>query len=157
MRRTSIFLLLTAGLGLGLALPADALEGRIVKVLPQFLDLKGRNSLAPSLYERDAYQVYLRDHPDKRSGLRFQVQWKAKGRPAGPLKVRVELRGTTEGNRPREMSLEQPAVKTRSWLGHWTLVDLTGDNYKKFGAVTAWRVTFWEGETLLGERRSFLW
>ena len=53
--------------------------GRVIKVLPHFLDLQGRAALSPSLYDRDAYQAVLRDHPEKRSGLRFDMQWKTKG------------------------------------------------------------------------------
>ncbi len=57
MRRAFIWLLVVGGLAV--ALSAQAATGRVIKVLPQFLDLKGRNSLTPSLYERDVYQAYL--------------------------------------------------------------------------------------------------
>src|SRR5207249_4815919 len=57
-----VLCLLTCGVG-------QAAAGRVVKVLPQFLDLKGRNTLSPSLYERDAYQAVLRRHPEQRSGM----------------------------------------------------------------------------------------
>jgi hypothetical protein len=134
-----------------------ATAARIVKVLPQFVDLKGRNSLSPSLYERDAYQVFLRDNPEKRSGMRFLIQWKTKDAAFMPRKMKLELRGVAEGNLPREMVLEQPAVRSRSLLGNWTEIGLLGEEYKKFGAVTAWRVTLWEGDELLAEERSFLW
>jgi len=56
------------------SLSASAATGKILKVLPQFLDTKGRNSLSPSLYERDAYQVVLREHPERRSAMRFYVE-----------------------------------------------------------------------------------
>ena len=46
-----------------LAPAADAAGGRVYKVLPQYLDQKGRESLTPSLYDRDAHQAYLRIHP----------------------------------------------------------------------------------------------
>jgi hypothetical protein len=45
---------------LGLALPAPAATGRLMKVLPEYLDAKGLTSLSPSLFERDAYQAILR-------------------------------------------------------------------------------------------------
>ena len=101
-----------------------------MKVLPQYLDLKGRNSVAPSLYERDAYQVYLRDHPDKRSGMRFFVQWKAKGPAAEPLKLRVELRGTAEGNllqTPAPMRLLSQMGDTPGGLAQGLLRGLAGE------------------------------
>ncbi|RME89825.1 MAG: hypothetical protein D6766_14185, partial [Verrucomicrobia bacterium] len=43
--------------------------GRIAKVLPHWLDREGRHALAPSLFERDAYQHHLRTHPEERGGL----------------------------------------------------------------------------------------
>jgi hypothetical protein len=140
-----------------MALPAGAASGKVVKVLPEFLDLKGRNSLAPSLYERDAYQAILREHPERRSGQRFYVQWKLKGPAWEPLTLRYELRGVAEGNLPKELVHDQPLKNPGGRFSHWAEFTLTGEEYKKLGAVTAWRVTLWEGTTFLGEQRSFLW
>lgn len=137
--------------------PGWAATGRIIKVLPEFLDLKGRNSVAPSLYERDAYQAMLRDHPERRSGMRFYIQWKIKGAAWQPLVVRVEMRGTAQGDLPKMLVLEQPAENRGSRFSHWTNVTVSSANYKNIGSVTAWRVTLWEGKTLLGEDHSFLW
>ena len=77
---------------------AKAAEGRVLKVLPQFLDLKGESTVAPSLYERDAYQANLRKHPELQSGLAYRIQWKGKAAATEQLKLRVELRGAPEGN-----------------------------------------------------------
>ena len=137
--------------------PAEAAVGRIIKVLPQFLDADGRNSVSPSLYERDAYQVYLRDHPEKRSGMKFYVEWKVKGPTWERLKVRLELRGSAQGALPKGMVKEQFLSNSGGWFPHWSALTLTGGEYQQLGAVTAWRVTLWEGENLLGEQRSFLW
>lgn len=140
-----------------LATPVAQAGGGVVKVLPQFLDLKGRNSLSPSLYERDVYQVSLRDHPERRSGIRFYIQWKTKKPAWEPLLLRVELRGITEGRLPRQTVLEQPLTNLGGQHSHWTEITLSGGAYKNFGAVTAWRVTLWEGQTLIGQEQSFLW
>ena len=134
-----------------------AATGHIVKVLPEFLDLKGRNSLSPSLYERDVYQAMLREHPERRSALRFYVQWKTKGPVWQPLTVRVELRGVAEGNLPKQLALEQHVDNPGGPFSHWTTVTLNHEDYKRIGSVTAWRVSFWEGKTLLGTQQSFLW
>jgi len=141
---------------LAFALPGSAATGQVVKVLPFFLDLKGRHTLTPSLYERDAYQFFLRQHPELRSGMSFDVHWKAKGAAASPLKLKVELRGILEGKSPRGTVLEA-SVERSGWLGSWTQIKLTGKPYADFGDVTAWRATLWEGDKLLGEQRSFLW
>src|SRR6266403_6299519 len=89
--------------------------GRVIKVLPHFLDLKGCAALSPSLYDRDAYQVELRDHPEKRSGIRFDMQWKTKGTVWSDLKLRVELRGVAQGESPKQMILEQD-LQSSGWL-----------------------------------------
>jgi hypothetical protein len=154
LMRRSLLILLFAVL-LGVPLPVGAATGRVLKVLPQFLDLKGRNSISPSLYDRDAYQAHLRQHPEARSARRFYVQWKPKAATGTALKLRIELRGVTEGNFPRQKTLEAD-VKPGTW-GRWTELTLAGADYKSFGEVTAWRATLWEGETLLDEQKSFLW
>ncbi len=134
---------------------ASAASGRVVKVLPHFLDLEGRHSVSPSLYDRDAYQAELRKHPEKRSGLRFDILWRARGAAKTKAKLRVELRGTASGNLPSETTIESEVNVTGT--SHWAAVKLDGEAYKKFGEVTAWRVTLWSGDQLLGEQKSFLW
>jgi len=136
-------------------------SGRVIKVLPLLLDHKGRHTLSPSLYERDAYQDQLRQNPGLRSGMKFAVQWRYKGKPASSLLMRVELRGVAQGNLPRQMILEKPVIPGR-WFTTWTELSLTGGDYADFGEVTAWRVTLWEfgvwdEQLLVGEQKSFLW
>jgi len=135
---------------------ASAATGRVIKVLPQLLDLNGQHALTPSLYDRDAYQKYLRLHPDKISGMRFAVEWKVSGTAAAPLKLRIEVRGTTHGDLPPTTVLEQE-VKPGGWFSHWASFPLKGDEYKKIGEVTAWRVTLGDNNHLLSEQKSFLW
>lgn len=138
------------------ACTAGAVTGRIIKVLPQYLDKAGRHALSPSLFERDAYQARLQRHPELRDGLRFAVQWKVKGKPAEPLKLRVEIRGVTAENTPHELVFEQ-TVRRKRWFAQWSYPCIRGDNYKRLGEMRAWRVTLWAGDTLLAEQRSFLW
>jgi hypothetical protein len=151
-----VALLLLAGIFAG-QIPAGATENELIKVLPEYLDLKGHNALTPSLYERDVYQATLREHPERRSGIRFYIQWRLTKPAWEPLLARVELRGIAEGKSPRRLVLEQPLTNTGGPLSHWTEVTLNGEAYKQFGAVTAWRVTLWEGQTLIGRQQSFLW
>src|ERR1043165_2124300 len=102
-----------------LASHSFAATGRCIKVLPHFLDLQGRAALSPSLYDRDAYQVVLREHPEKRSGIRFDMQWKTKGPAWSDLKLRVELRGVAQGNLPKQMVLERD-LATTGLFSRWT-------------------------------------
>jgi hypothetical protein len=141
---------------LAMMLSAGAATGRVIKVLPLFLDIKGRAALSPSLYERDAYQAILAQHPEQCSGIRYAVEWKTKGPAWESLKLQVELRGTAQGAAPRQLVLTKSA-QTTGWLGRWMDIDLEKDDYKALGQVTAWRVTLWEGGQLLGEQKSFLW
>ena len=131
-------------------------EGKVCKVLPQFLDAKGRQSLSPSLYERDAYQFYLRKHPKERISLRLEVQWKARGLDWGKTKLRAELRGLVT-NSLQTVTLEEPIKKGSGFFASWTPLTLGGNDFKKFGELVAWRVTLWEGDRQLSEQESFLW
>jgi hypothetical protein len=154
MRAVLIFLLL---FGLCVtARAAEAVTGRVVKVLPLFLDQQGRTSLSPSLFDRDAYQARLRTHTNQVSAIRYDVLWSAKSAGETNLTIRVELRGINATNRlPEFKTLETPA--TTGFFGNWTGLTLAGDEYQNFGSVTAWRATLWDGDQLLGEEKSFLW
>ena len=126
---------------------------KVVKVLPHFLDLDGRIALDPSLFERDAYQAYLRAHPLERNGVQFDIQWRAPA--ASSLKLRVEMRGTLS-NHVTSAQLEVP-LKTGGSLPRWSKTALTSGDYAKFGDLMAWRISLWNGETLLADQKSFLW
>src|SRR6266436_8402352 len=104
-RRSALTLLLCC---FTLSATSWAATGRVMKVLPHFLDLEGRHTLSPSLYDRDAYQLYLREHPLKRSGVRFDIHWLTKGQAVGQLKLRIELRGVAEGNSLKQLVIEEP-------------------------------------------------
>jgi len=135
------------------ATQSTAAEGRIIKVLPHFLDRQGRHALSPSLYDRDAYQAVLRKNPARRSGLRFDVQWKAKFAGSNPLKLRIELRGT----RPGEMQSLEQTVHDKGPFSRWSALTVQNEAYEELGDVVAWRATLWDGERMIAEQKSFLW
>ena len=130
-------------------------SARVLKVLPHYLDLEGRHSLSPSLYERDAYQAYLRKNPGQCSGLRFDVQWKASGLSTSNLTLRLELR-TSQGSLGKPSVLEQQ-VKPNRWFSTWSSVKLDDAAYRILGNVIAWRATLWSGGNQVAEQKSFLW
>ena len=142
------------GAGRAAAAPA-AKSGRVVKVLPLFLDLNGLDAKSPSLFDRDAYQDVLRRHTNDVSAIRFDVLWKASNAKDAKLKLRAELRGVGEHSLPRQTALETEV--TPAFFRSWTSLKLEGDDLKKFGSLVAWRVTLWNGDQLLGEQKSFLW
>jgi hypothetical protein len=135
---------------------SEAIGGRVKKVLPHLLDRNGHHTASPSLFDRDAYQAYLRRNPDQVSGIRYDVQWKARRAEGRKLTVRVELRGLYDGKVPRETTLEE-TYDGRSSIREWTGLELTGKAYAEFGKITAWRATLWSGEEMLDEYTSFLW
>jgi hypothetical protein len=149
MRRFFILVFLT------LAPVVRAGEGKIIKVLPQLLDKKGEHALSPSLYERDAYQFYLRNHPGQCAALRLAVQWKASEVDGTQLKLRAELRGL-EGNTIHTATIEEPLQKMGRF-SHWSELRIEGGEFKSLGRLIAWRVTLWDGEHQLGELESFIW
>jgi hypothetical protein len=130
--------------------------GKVIKVLPHLMDRQGRIALSPSLYERDAYQNILRQSPEKRGGMRFDVQWKARGAVWQPLTIKVQIRGVSQGDLPKEIVIEKKVEKSK-WNTKWTSVELSGEEYRQFGEITAWRVSLSEGDWPLGEFKSFLW
>jgi hypothetical protein len=153
MRRLLVILLLLGSFSATFA--SDALSGRVVKVLPLLLDLKSRDAVSPSLYDRDAYQVYLRQHTNEISAIRFDVLWKASNAKGAKLKLRVELRGIGPGGLPHQTTLEQSV--TPGFFSRWTSLTLGGAEYKNSGELVAWRATLWSDDQLLDEQKSFLW
>lgn len=151
-----VLCLLLLGLCLTVAAHAgDAVTGRVIKVLPLLLDQKGRVALSPSLFDRDAYQAKLHQHPDLVSGVRYDVLWSADHAGDAKLKLRLELRGVGASNLPKQQTIETNVVP--GFFRQWTELRLAGGDYQQFGAVTAWRATLWDGDQLLGEEKSFLW
>jgi hypothetical protein len=130
-------------------------KGRIVKMLPLFLDLKGRDATSPSLYDRDAYQSYLRQHTNEISAIRFDFLWLVENSTAVKYKLRIELRGIAADGKPTRTLMEQEIQPPL--LRRWNSLTLGGADYRNFGELVAWRATLWRGDQLLSEQKSFLW
>lgn len=142
----------TALVVLAFAIGAKAESAKVMKVLPQFLDSKGRSSVSPSLFDRDAYQAELRAGKTNRSALRFNVQWKARGYDT--LKLRIEAKGMM-GKEPTSTTNEVQ-IKPGTF-SQWTAVALAGDEYKSFGELMSWRALLFDGTNVVAEQKSFLW
>ena len=153
MRRLLMILLLLGSLSVAGA--ADGVAGHVHKVLPLLLDLKGHAATSPSLFDRDAYQAYLRQHTNEISAIRFDVLWSVSHADQADLKLRLELRGTGPDSLPRATTLEETV--TPHFFRHWTSLTLADADLKNFGNVTAWHATLWSDGQLIGEQKSFLW
>ena len=131
-----------------------ASDGEVIKVLPQFLDQKGHHALSPSLFERDAYQAFLRKHPAQISGVRFSLHWKAATESDAPLKLRIEVRPAKDISNP---VIREVAVKKPRFGGRWSSIELVGKDYEAVGEILAWRASLLSGDRVIGEQSSFLW
>jgi hypothetical protein len=128
-------------------------EAKVIKVLPHWVDFQGRHTLSPSLYERDAYQELLRNHPEKRAGLQFEVFWKISRRVSVPLKIRMELRGAESG-----VTETVEAEVRRGFFGRrWSRLILTPQQFARLQTVTAWKATLLANNDSIAETSSFLW
>jgi hypothetical protein len=132
---------------------AGAAEGGIIKVLPHYLDTKGRHANGPSLLHRDIYQRFLRDNPGKIRALRFDIKWRGTGLDPQTAKLRVEVRSSKAGV-PVKI-FEQTLKPGRR--AQWTAVLIKADDYKKLGKMESWRATLVGGGQVLAEEKSFLW
>lgn len=132
---------------------AVAEDVKILKVLPHYLDLNGKHAVSPSLFDRDAYQAFLMKNPEKCSGLRFDINWRAF--KTQNLVIKIEMRGSAD-NGAKVYTVEKPLKKETFW-GNWTTVYYTGENFKQLGKLLAWRVTLWRNGDILSEQKSFLW
>lgn len=154
--------LVTALLLLGSVLVASAatsVSGHVVKVLPLYLDHNGRDAISPSLFDRDAYQARLREHPEEVSTMRFDVLWKGSAESDVKLRLQVELRGVGPDGQPRRLTVEKEV--NPGLFSKWTSLALDADGidkvYKNLGTLVAWRVSIWNGNQLLSKQNSFLW
>lgn len=136
------------------SLSCHAATGRIIKTLPHLLDSKGRNTVHPSLFARDAYQVELKAHPERCAGMRFDVQWKAHALKNPEVTVKLELRGA---NSTGLETTTLTALDKPGFFNKWTGLAIRGDDFKKLGSVRAWRITLWDGSEQIAEQKSFLW
>ena len=138
-----------------LAFPAQAANSGIRKVLPHLIDKKGRTSIAPGLFEREAYQRQLRSNPKNVSGVRFNIQWNANGTPEERLKLRIYVRTSKRiPSKPLEI---ETALQTSRGLGGWSSFELSGKSYQEAGEVLAWKVVLLDGSKEIGQQQSFLW
>lgn len=128
-------------------------SGRIYKVLPTLVDRKQRQSLSPSLFERDAYQAYLRKHPAEIGGRQFDIHWRASA-ATGLLRVTIEVR-TTERSASQPLMFEKILGVGRH--GGWTRFIVGEKAFLGAGEVVAWRARLLDGDAVISEQRSFLW
>lgn len=128
----------------------------MLKVLPHYLDAKGLHTLSPSLFERDAYQSHLKDHPDKVSTMRFDVHLRLQDSDFEDVQVRVEAR-FGKGDSIETIKATAPLKKPKWGKRVWTSLTLDRETYDAGARMIAWRVTLRRGDEILDTHTSFLW
>jgi len=76
----------------------------------------------------------------------YYVSWSG----SGISEVKFEYR---QVNIPDKV-LVQTAAPTDK---HWSVFTVAGDDFNNGGPISGWRVSLWDGEHLLAERKSVLW
>ena len=82
--------------------------------------------------------------PDQRE--EFFVSWV----PRNVELVKFEYRQVNEPGKVMELSLQPKDVST-------AIFKIAGEDFQKYGPVSAWRVTLWKENQLLAEKKSALW
>ena len=91
-------------------------------------------------------QIAVSARPAGKPAAEVYVTW----RPASADRVKLEYR---QAGRPNEIvELSEKADRHRA-----ALFDIAKSCHGKAGTISAWRVTVWQGELLLAERKSALW
>ena len=122
----------------------------ILKVLPHYLDEKGRHTDGSTLLHRDSYQKKLRNNPHLARSMRYDINWHG----VGEVTFRLELRSNKSGLQP--ITLEQ-TVDSGVGPRHWSSIEIAHDKYLEFGQPYSWRVSLLRGEEILDQDQSFLW
>lgn len=130
-------------------------EGEIYKVLPHLLDQKGRHTVSPSLFERDAYQEFLRENPALVSGIGYDIHWKCPSGHKRDLQIILEIRGSN--NYQASPTKKIIKAKAKKYFKTWSRIKLSKKEMKTIGKIVAWKVSLVEGDKTLTEHFSFLW
>lgn len=88
-----------------------------------------------------------------RYGHYYAVLWKAHDREAGPVTVRFEYQQALSGLSKRTQEQVVDDIR-RSNVSKF---QVTGEEYRKSGRVTAWRVSVMRGKQELVSQQSALW
>jgi hypothetical protein len=104
-------------------------------------------------YQRHLHgAVTAADYVEK-YGHYYTVFWKANDRDAGPVTVRFEYMQALSGLKKRTQEQIVDDIR-RSNISKF---QVTGEEYKKSGRVTAWRVSVLRGKEELVSQQSALW
>ena len=102
--------------------------------------------------ERLLYGAITQRERNSRNGQYYTVFWRANDRTL-PVTVKFEYRQQNTGLKIHSMEEQVAEVKSHNT----THLQITGEDFVKEGAVTAWKVTLLQGKVELAHADSFLW
>lgn len=136
------------------------------KVLFFWLDKDGQYSQHPSMFERDAYQAYLRENPEEIHGLKVAILLSgSKGKlESSELELKIQGPPGPEIKEPLEFRLEladQVDRKLRRWV-YWDIDPVNAeasDGSLKLlpEAIVSWRLTLLDEDQPVDRLQSYLW
>ncbi len=128
----------------------------VLKVNRTLLDNYGyETDVVGNLKGEASYQYSLRHEPNRQSGGRFHIKWRA---PKGSTQVRLvlDVRGLTPANETVRDTLSESFADMDGWA-EWTTLDIKERQFKRLGEIMAWRVTIYSGDRVMAELPSGNW
>lgn len=136
------------------------------KVLFFWLDEDGQYSQHPSMFERDAYQAYLRDNPEEIHGLKVAVLLSGSSGKLESSSLELKIQGPPgpEIKEPLEFRLEL-ADKLDRKLRRWVYWDIDPVNAEASDealkllpeSIVSWRLTLLDEGQPVDRLQSYLW
>ena len=114
--------------------------------------------------ESGDHDLYLRDRitqfhfdaaslPAEQQRQEFLVRWTGQS----VTLVKFEYRQVKHPNTIHEQTYDPARPAQRGDGRRWTIFQVAGDAYATGGSVSAWRVSLWNNDQFLAEKKSVLW
>lgn len=156
MTLNHFFTLFLAVASAGLVSCASTKEAEISKVNYFKLgDQNAKNSADPSITFERKYYLYGAVSSEEiaaRTGVYYRVHWAVKDKTA-PVKLVLHYRQSITGS----VEYTKEIVPDRIRGSNMTEFSVIGDEFKKNGHVTAWKISLMRGKEEIAAHRSYLW
>ncbi|MDD2709653.1 MAG: hypothetical protein PHV34_16830 [Verrucomicrobiae bacterium] len=130
---------------------------KIAKVNSQYVDLEGYVARGAGDFPDQArYQRGL-ERSGKFSAIRFSILWKAPSTPTPNLMVRLDACGEDPKTGQTTTAVRIRRYPTKSHISAWAILEIEGDALARFGRLKSWKVSLYQEDELMAERKSFMW
>ena len=94
-----------------------------------------------------------REERSHRLGQYYSVRWKKDSNAGAAVKIVMDYQQAATGSKVLSMWQELPAAETNGL----TEFSVSGESYRTGGRVLAWRIRMISGDSVLSEKRSYMW